>query len=281
MADQKINELPTKTAPSTGDKMLMIGAAEEYQIDYDKLASAILDKLATKQYSSLDTTAKTVLGALDELNSKSYLLRGGIEIPSNSDMDNYKTPGNYFAASNNVANTLSNAPFTRAFTMKVEYSQGTGYPCQTFREYDSGNMAFRLYDTGAGSPHWTQYYYFSDDATLMNTLTAYAPTAPEDNDDISDLNVFTVSTRRFGRLVSIQFNIRGTIKTANKFITLFTLNEGYRPISTVIHNYINQGGVPMILNITASGEVQVYATSAITEDWIMRLCITFVGEYIL
>ncbi len=69
MADQKINELPTKTAPSTGDKMLMIGTAEEYQIDYDKLASAILDKLATKQYSELDTTAKTVLGALDELNS--------------------------------------------------------------------------------------------------------------------------------------------------------------------------------------------------------------------
>ena len=71
MADQKINELPTKTAPSTGDKMLMIGTAEEYQIDYDKLASAILDKLATKQYSELDTTAKTVLGALDELNGKS------------------------------------------------------------------------------------------------------------------------------------------------------------------------------------------------------------------
>ena len=70
MADQKINELPTKTAPSTGDKMLMIGTAEEYQIDYDKLASAILDKLATKQYSELDTTAKTVLGALDELNGK-------------------------------------------------------------------------------------------------------------------------------------------------------------------------------------------------------------------
>ena len=72
MADNEINvnALPVKTAPSTGDKMLMIGAAEEYQIDYDKLASAILDKLATKQYSELDTTAKTVLGALDELNGK-------------------------------------------------------------------------------------------------------------------------------------------------------------------------------------------------------------------
>ena len=83
MADQKINELPTKTAPSTGDKMLMIGAAEEYQIDYDKLASAILDKLATKQYSELDTTAKTVLGAIDELN-------GNIPIFSNAGSHNGK-----------------------------------------------------------------------------------------------------------------------------------------------------------------------------------------------
>ena len=73
MADNEINvnALPVKTAPSAGDKMLMIGTAEEYQIDYDKLASAILDKLATKQYSELDTTAKTVLGALDELNGNS------------------------------------------------------------------------------------------------------------------------------------------------------------------------------------------------------------------
>lgn len=83
MADQKINELPTKTAPSTGDKMLMIGTAEEYQIDYDKLTSAILDKLATKQYSELDTTAKTVLGALDELNGKLDYEYVNIEKPAN------------------------------------------------------------------------------------------------------------------------------------------------------------------------------------------------------
>ena len=76
MADNEINvnALPVKTAPAAGDKMLMIGAAEEYQIDYDKLASAILDKLATKQYSELNTTAKTVLGALDELNGKSHTI---------------------------------------------------------------------------------------------------------------------------------------------------------------------------------------------------------------
>lgn len=84
MADQKINELPTKTAPSTGDKMLMIGAAEEYQIDYDQLATAILNKLSTQSFSSLDTTSKTVLGAIDELNSKT--LNGTVTYSSLSDI---------------------------------------------------------------------------------------------------------------------------------------------------------------------------------------------------
>ena len=70
MADKAINALPVRTAPAAGDKMLMIGVAEEYQIDYDQLASAILNKLSTQNFSSLDTTSKTVLGAIDELNSK-------------------------------------------------------------------------------------------------------------------------------------------------------------------------------------------------------------------
>ena len=70
MADQKINALPVKTAPTTGDKMLMIGAAEEYQIDYDQLATAILNKLTSKTYA-LDQGTKTLIAALNELNSNS------------------------------------------------------------------------------------------------------------------------------------------------------------------------------------------------------------------
>lgn len=69
MADQKINALPVKTAPTTGDKMLMIGAAEEYQIDYDQLATAILNKLTSKTYA-LNQGTKTLIAALNELNSK-------------------------------------------------------------------------------------------------------------------------------------------------------------------------------------------------------------------
>ena len=107
-------------------------------------------------------------------------------------------------------------------------------------------------------------------------LSAYAPSKPEDNDDISGINIWTASTRKYGRLVNIQFNAHGTIKTTEKFITLYTLNEGYRPITNVIHNYVTQNGTSMILSILPSGEVQVYAFEAITNDWIIRQCITFV-----
>ena len=69
MADQKINALPTKTAVTSGDKFLMSGAAEEYLIDYDKLATAILNKLTSKTFT-LDQGTKTLIAAVNELNSK-------------------------------------------------------------------------------------------------------------------------------------------------------------------------------------------------------------------
>ncbi|GLG90396.1 hypothetical protein [Sellimonas catena] len=71
MADQKINALPTKTAVTSGDKFLMSGAAEEYLIDYDKLATAILNKLTSKTFT-LDQGTKTLIAAVNELNSKSF-----------------------------------------------------------------------------------------------------------------------------------------------------------------------------------------------------------------
>lgn len=71
MADQKINALPTKMAPVTGDKCLMSGAAEEYLIDYDKLATAILNKLTSKTFT-LDQGTMTLIAAINALNSKSF-----------------------------------------------------------------------------------------------------------------------------------------------------------------------------------------------------------------
>ena len=119
MADQKINALPTKTSPTTGDKMLMIGAAEEYQIDYDQLADAILNKLTSKTYSLDQGTA------LNELNSKRktslYLDRyDATAITSGANLNNYTDSGNYSSVDSVNAATLINSPYNnRGFILYV------------------------------------------------------------------------------------------------------------------------------------------------------------------
>lgn len=68
MADQPINGLPKKATAADTDALLMIGASEEYQIDYGKLADAILNKLTNKTFT-LDQGSKSLVAALNELNS--------------------------------------------------------------------------------------------------------------------------------------------------------------------------------------------------------------------
>lgn len=98
-----------------------------------------------------------------ELNSKSFLLSGGTAISSNSDMNNYTEIGNYYANSE-IAQSLQNAPFNRSFTMKIDYGNGTGYICQTYREIDTGRVAIRYNNNQvANAEQWQDYALFSGD----------------------------------------------------------------------------------------------------------------------
>ena len=106
-------------------------------------------------------------------------MQGGTEIPSKANLNTYLTPGNYFCVSNNVASTINASPFAHAFSMKVEYSQGTGYPRQTVRDFLTGKVATRAYNAN-GNNTWSDFVYFSDDATL------FAGTAIKSGDDLND-----------------------------------------------------------------------------------------------
>ena len=61
----------TTSSIAAGDKVFVNQDDALKQIDYDQLATAILNKLSTQSFSSLGTSAKNVIGALNELNSKS------------------------------------------------------------------------------------------------------------------------------------------------------------------------------------------------------------------
>lgn len=69
----KFNEYPAKTIPKDADKFMLYSAEDSANklIDYDKLADAVLDKLTSKQFT-LDQGTKTLLSALNELNSNRF-----------------------------------------------------------------------------------------------------------------------------------------------------------------------------------------------------------------
>lgn len=72
MADQNFMDLASKTASGiTGtDYMMLVNNSEAYKALVNDVAEAILGKLTSKRFSGLETTAKNVIGALNELNSK-------------------------------------------------------------------------------------------------------------------------------------------------------------------------------------------------------------------
>lgn len=80
--------LPEKATPASGDMFLMEDSEDTKKINYDKLADAILNKLTSKTYSGLETTAKNFVTAINELNSKS---KSGCAIRATIANDNLQT----------------------------------------------------------------------------------------------------------------------------------------------------------------------------------------------
>lgn len=152
----------------------------------------------TVSISQLQTTAKNLVGALNELNSKSYLLSGGAQITSNSDMDNYTEIGNYYCPSSAVASSLTNAPFTRGFTLKVQAgTSGKSYLQQIYKLFNTGQIAFRVRE----NEEWSAYKYFSDDATL------FAGTAIQSGDDLNDYTMPGIYRSTSSRITASLLNI--------------------------------------------------------------------------
>lgn len=160
----------------------------------------------TVNISQLQTSAKNIVAAVNELNSKSYLLQGGTRILADADMnsDTYKVPGNYYTIDNATAGTLKNAPFNNGFILKVEYSLGNSQPRQIFTNYLTGQRAIRRFN---GS-EWLSYVYFSDDATVL--VHVISPVTMNDTVDINtgyvDLN-FPLNEYFFFKFVCAAGNV--------------------------------------------------------------------------
>ena len=70
---------------SSGNNIYINQDNKLMQIDYDTLATAILNKLSTQSFNSLNTSSKLVLDAINELNGKT-ITYSSHTIPSNGTM---------------------------------------------------------------------------------------------------------------------------------------------------------------------------------------------------
>lgn len=91
-------------------------------------------------------------------------------------------------------------------------------------------------------------------------------------------SIWGVNIKKRGRIVSIQFNVGGSVEKLREAITLFTIDEKYRPADYININYVSQNGNPMLISISDSGHIQLYANTAETvRGFFIRQCITFIS----
>ena len=93
-----------------------------------------------------------------------YKLSGGTAIPNGANLTGYKTPGNYYCPNNTVAASLTGSPTKKAFTLKVEFSTGNSYPCQTIRDFATGKIYFRTFNIDTNT--WSEWGYSIQNADL-------------------------------------------------------------------------------------------------------------------
>lgn len=123
----------------------------------------------TKIYDELNPPTPNELGATS--------LSGGTYIPDASDLNNYKTVGNYHCSGDANAATLSNCPTTHAFRMYVGYATGnTSYVYQELIDWVTGTRYYR--QTLASSNSWSNWDKTYDTTNLSFSSIAFIGTNP-------------------------------------------------------------------------------------------------------
>lgn len=157
-----------------GTSQPVLDRIRDLENKYESLAQALPGKLdASKVTSSTTVTemgyaadarqlnpavAGSLAGQVQSIKDNEanlYALKGGEIIPDGADLDTYKEVGNYCCAFNGAAQSLLNSPTRSAFSMKVELGSGIDYPVQTIRNFDNGNLYFRMYNKYANV--WTSW----------------------------------------------------------------------------------------------------------------------------
>ncbi len=104
---------------------------------------------------------------------RSWKLAGKIEIPANSDLNDFKTVGNYGVGSYSNISTIANKPsgLTSVFTMKVYTATGSesgSYPMQEITTFDSQKFIRRFNTDSSAWSDWSEFITNNHTQNLSN-----------------------------------------------------------------------------------------------------------------
>jgi hypothetical protein len=107
------------------------------------------NKIASARLTGVSSTA---IGTYTEVDLSSKLT--AIDIPSNSDLNDYKTPGYYKVASDAIAQSLSNCPVSNGGTLHVEPANIDD--SRVFQKYRAITTNYE-YSRALNSSGWTEW----------------------------------------------------------------------------------------------------------------------------
>ena len=106
--------------------------------------------------TNVENAINSLISRIETLEAHDDLLPG-TEIQQNADLNNFSTPGNYYASSSTTTNTLSNCPFTGSgLKLVVMQTTATRIRQEAYATNNSSaNTYWRTYTTSGWQP-WRQ-----------------------------------------------------------------------------------------------------------------------------
>ena len=145
----KWTDYTIKTSPADKDEVMILdttGKANK-RLGLSVLSDWILDKLANKVFQKLETDSKTVLGAINELNSskRPFLITG--EIDTTTDLNTLITSG---LQPNIYGRACPNSPGTGCFILNFKAIKSSGIT-QIAIGFLNSSLYLRTFDLGKWS----------------------------------------------------------------------------------------------------------------------------------
>ena len=238
-------------------------AAEEAASTAETTATSVATTVATSTAASvineqkgqpnglatLGSAGKLTTGQFPDPNDVGvYNLEAGEAIPSGADLNDYVTPGVYRSGNADVTSTLQNAPFTTSgFRLVVQQNQTTDWITQL--AFAGENVKIRGISTSTPQyGEWQQLQTVDDTgwqtAALTSDFKLYASGSP-------------VRYRRKNGVVTVTGIVSPASNTndigSSTRVDMFTLPEGYRPVSDVVVMCQGTSTDLWVFGITASG----------------------------